>query len=158
MEVASLQPGTPCVVQQLLPHRHEMLLADAVNYGPDYGQIMLTIRPGSFFCDGTEGVPAWIGIEYMAQAISVYSGVQMRQAGEQVRIGLLIGTRRYESAVPVFALGARLTATAKLISRESEFMYVFGCEIDDGSRVLARGDIKAYRPDDLHEFLGMPKQ
>lgn len=158
MQVAALQPGTACVVQELLPHRHEMLLADVVNYGPDYGQIILTIRPGSFFCDGADGVPAWVGIEYMAQAMAVYSGVQMRQAGQPLRIGLLIGTRRYDSEVPAFAIGTRLTATAKLVSRESEHMYVFTCEIDDGTRVIARGDIKAYRPDDIHEFLGIAKQ
>ena len=157
MNVVPLRAGTACVVQELLPHRHDMLLADAVNYGPDYGQIILTIRPDSFFCDGVEGVPAWVGIEYMAQAMAVYSGVQNRQAGEPLRIGLLIGTRRYDSELPVFAIGTRLTATATLVSRESEFMYVFACEIDDGHRVLARGDIKAYRPDDLHAFLGIAK-
>ena len=157
MDVPPLQPGTSCVVAELLPHRHEMLLADAVNYGADYGQIMLTIRPDSFFCDGVQGVPAWVGIEYMAQAMGVFSGVQMRQAGQALRIGLLIGTRRYDSEVATFALGTRLTATAKLVSRESEHMYVFACEIADDTRVLARGDIKAYRPDDIHEFLGIAK-
>ncbi|HWU69411.1 MAG TPA: hypothetical protein VN046_11060 [Stenotrophobium sp.] len=157
MNVAPLLEGTPCVAQELLPHRHEMLLADTVGYGPDYGRIMLTVRPDTFFCDGVHGVPAWVGIEYMAQAMGVYSGVQMRQQDQPPRIGLLIGTRRYDSEVPVFAIGSKLTATARLVSRESEHMYVFACEIDDGARVLARGDIKAYRPDDIHEFLGIAK-
>ena len=62
MDVPPLQPGTSCVVAELLPHRHEMLLADAVNYGADYGQIMLTIRPYRFLCYGVQVGPAWGGI------------------------------------------------------------------------------------------------
>lgn len=158
MNVEPLHPGTPCVMQELLPHRHEMLLGDAVDYGPDYGRLILTVRPDTFFCDGVHGVPAWVGIEYMAQAMGVYSGVQMRQQNHPPQIGLLIGTRRYDCDVPVFTLGTQLSTTARLVSRESEYMYVFACAIEDGERVLARGDIKAYRPDDIHDFLGIAKQ
>jgi predicted hotdog family 3-hydroxylacyl-ACP dehydratase len=154
----NLQVGLRYTPQQVLPHRHAMLLVDEVDYGPDFGQAALTIRADSMFCDGVHGVPAWVGIEYMAQAMSVYSGVDLLQRGLAVKIGLLIGTRRYESEVPVFAIGTRLTANARLVSWEDNDMYVFACEIRDGTRVLARGDIKAYRPEDIHAFLGMTQQ
>lgn len=147
----ALRTGERYTPEQVLPHRYEMLLADEVDYGADYGQITLTVRPGALFCE-RDGIPAWVGIEYMAQAMGVFSGVERRQQGGELQIGLLIGTRRYDSRVPVFALGARLTTTARLVFNEGQ-MFVFNCEISDGQQVLAHGDIKAFRPDDIHEFL-----
>ncbi|MGH8456753.1 MAG: 3-hydroxylacyl-ACP dehydratase [Stenotrophobium sp.] len=150
----SLRPGFSYTPEQVLPHRYEALLVDAVSYGADYGRASLTVREKSPYCDGIHGIPAWVGVEYMAQALGVFSGVELLQAGQAVKIGLLIGTRRYESSVPAFALGTHLTITAKLLSREDRDIYVFACEISDGQRVLARGDIKAFRPDDVHAYLG----
>lgn len=147
-----LRAGERYTPEQVLPHRDEMLLADVVDYGADYGQITLTVRPESLLCDGERGVPAWAGIEYMAQAMGVFSGVERQQHGAEPKIGLLIGTRRYDSSVPYFALGAKLTTTARLVFHEAQ-MYVFNCEISDGRQIVARGDIKAYRPDDIQEFL-----
>ena len=149
-----LRPGERYEPQQVLPHRHSMLLVDEVDYGPDQGEAVLTIRSDSQFCDGVRGVPAWVGIEYMAQAISVFSGVEQLQRNEQVKIGLLIGTRRYESEVPVFTIGTRLHIIARLSDREDGGISMFACEIRDGQRVLARADIKAYRPEDIRAFLG----
>lgn len=150
--MGSLQVGHHYTPEQVLPHRHEMLLADSADYGADYGQITLTIRPDSLFCEGESGVPAWVGIEYMAQAMGVFSGVESRQHGAAPQIGLLIGTRRYDSSVPYFPVGAQLTATARLVFQEEQ-MFVFNCEISDGQQILARGNIKAFRPDDINEFL-----
>jgi len=150
----ALRMGEQYTAQQVLPHSHAMLLVDEVSYGPDYGQAMLTVRADSSFCDGRQGVPAWVGIEYMAQAISVFSGVEQLQRHEPVKIGLLIGTRRYESEVPLFTIGTRLNIIARLTDREDDGISMFACEIRDDQRVLARGDIKAYRPDDIRAFLG----
>jgi predicted hotdog family 3-hydroxylacyl-ACP dehydratase len=154
--MAELRAGEQYTPQQVLPHRDAMLLVDEVSYGADYGQAMLTIRADSSFCDGAQGVPAWVGIEYMAQAISVFSGVEQLQRNDQVKIGLLIGTRRYESEVPVFTIGTRLNIIARLTDREDDGISMFACEIRDDQGVLARGDIKAYRPDNIRAFLGTP--
>lgn len=148
----ALRSGERYTPEQVLPHRYEMLLADSVDYGADYGQIALTVRLDSLFCEGVHGVPAWVGIEYMAQAMGVFSGVERRQQDSEPRIGLLIGTRRYDSSVPYFPIGAQLTTTARLVFHEEQ-MFVFNCEISDGQQVIARGDIKAFRPDDIKEFL-----
>ena len=156
--MVALRTGERYTPQQLLPHRQAMLLVEEVGYGPDYGEAALTIRPDSAFCDGASGVPAWVGIEYMAQAISVFSGVEQLQRNSEIKIGLLIGTRRYESEVPVFPVGTRLHIIAQLKDREDEGISMFACEIRDGQRVLARGDIKAYRPEDIRAFLGMTAQ
>lgn len=153
--MALLRPGEHYTPLQVLPHRHAMMLIDEVTYGPDYGEATLTVRADSAFCDGVHGVPAWVGIEYMAQAISVFSGVEQLQRNNEIKIGLLIGTRRYESEVPMFTIGTRLNIIARLKDREDEGISMFACEIRDGQRVLAHGDIKAYRPESIRAFLGM---
>lgn len=154
----ALKAGEQYEPLQVLPHRHSMMLVEQVSYGPDYGEAQLTVRADSPFCDGAHGVPAWVGIEYMAQAISVFSGVEQLQRKEQVKIGLLIGTRRYESDVPLFTIGTRLNIIARLTDREDGGISMFACEIRDDQRVLARGDIKAFRPDDIRAFLGTAAQ
>ncbi|PTU31405.1 ApeP family dehydratase [Stenotrophobium rhamnosiphilum] len=156
--MTALRLGETYTPQQVLPHGLAMLLVEEVSYGLDYGQAALTIRADSTFCDGVDGVPAWVGIEYMAQAISVFSGVEQLQRDEAIKIGLLIGTRRYESEVPVFTIGSKLNIIARLSDREDEGISMFACEIRDDQRVLARGDIKAYRPNDIRAFLGTAAQ
>lgn len=153
-----LRTGECYTPRQVLPQRAPMLLVEQVGYGPDHGEASLTIRSDSMYCDGIHGVPAWVGIEYMAQAIAVYSGVELLQRGEPIKIGLLIGTRRYDSAVPMFAIGTQLKIIARLQDREDAGISMFSCEIRDGENVLAHGDIKAYRPEDIHAFLGTSAQ
>jgi predicted hotdog family 3-hydroxylacyl-ACP dehydratase len=152
--MSELRLGEHYKPEQVLPHRHGMLLIDEVSYGADYGEVMLSIREDSAFCDGVDGVPAWVGVEYMAQAIAAFSGVEQLQRGKEIKIGLLIGTRRYESEVPLFAIGTRLNIIARIVDREDDGISMFACEIRDRQRVLAHGDIKAYRPEDIRAFLG----
>lgn len=150
-----LRTGEQYMPEQVLPHRAAMLLADAVSYGEDYGEIRWTVRPDSLLVDPQHGQPSWVGIEHMAQAMSVFSGIECVQKGGSVSIGLLIGTRRFDAFCEHFPIGATLTARARLTFFEAP-MFVFDCEIREGTRVLAHGDIKAFRPDNVKAFLKLP--
>ena len=46
---------------------------------------------GLFVEDGQ--VPAWVGIEYMAQAIAAWAGCRARAAGKPPQLGFLLGSR-----------------------------------------------------------------
>ena len=82
-------------VEELVPHRGPMcLLDDIVDYGEDWLRATVTPRPGATFA-AADGVPAWVGIEYMAQAASAFGGIEQVQRGERPSIGLLIGARYY---------------------------------------------------------------
>ena len=63
---------------------------------------------------------AWVGLEYMAQAIGAYAGYTARLRGEPVRIGYLLGTRRYECKPAKLRLGqpARNLCQARLAKRK----------------------------------------
>jgi predicted hotdog family 3-hydroxylacyl-ACP dehydratase len=135
---------------ELLPHEGRMLLLDAMlDAGEEHVACAVTIRPDSMFCDGANGVPSWVGLEYMAQTVSTYSGIDEARSGLRPSIGLLLGSRRYKTEVPFFPIGAQLRVEAQLLLRDENDLVAFDCRILDGERVLARGDVKAYRPKDV---------
>jgi predicted hotdog family 3-hydroxylacyl-ACP dehydratase len=134
-------------VASILPHEGPMLLLDELlDHGPEHVTCGVTIRAGKMFCDGVNGVPAWVGIEYMAQTVCAYSGIDEVRAGMKPSIGLLLGSRRYQSQTPWFALGATLRVRADLLLRDENDLVAFQCTIHEGDRLLARGDVKALRP------------
>ena len=89
-------------------------------------------------------VPAWAGIEYMAQAIAAYVGVKARQANEPIRMGFLLGTRRYNSNVAAFKVGATLTIRVNKIMQD-DGLGVFECRIL-GEGVDVAANLNVYRP------------
>ena len=141
---------------QILPHEGRMLLLDELLHQHDDGiTTALTIRADSVLCDGVTGVPAWVGMEYMAQTACAYSGVDQARLGEAASISLLLGTRSYRANVPAFALGARLMISAHLQMRDDDNLAVFACSIRDATTQaeLATGDIKAIRPASLQVLI-----
>lgn len=140
----------PLRIAEVLPHQGAMLLLDEVlEHGTEHVVCAVTIGERSQFCEGAEGVPAWVGLEYMAQTVCAYSGVEEARAGLRPSIGLLLGTRRYEAQVERFAIGTRLLIRAELVLRDENDLVAFNCTIHDGTRLLARGDVKALRPQDV---------
>jgi predicted hotdog family 3-hydroxylacyl-ACP dehydratase len=137
-------------IAAVLPHAGRMLLLDELlEHGPEHVICAVDIRAETLFCDGVHGVPAWVGLEYMAQAMCAYSGVEEVRAGLKPSIGLLLGTRRYQPQVEWFAIGTRLLVRADQVLRDENDLVAFDCTIHAGERLLARGDVKAYRPKDV---------
>ena len=137
-------------IDEVLPHAGGMLLLDELlELGEEFITCAVRVRAHTRFCDGVNGVPAWVGLEYMAQTMCAYSGVEEVRAGLPPSIGLLLGTRRYESEVEWFGLGSDLVVRADLQLRDENNLVAFQCAIHEGGRLLARGDVKAYRPRDV---------
>ncbi|MBC7982860.1 MAG: hypothetical protein H7Y02_03300 [Candidatus Obscuribacterales bacterium] len=135
---------------EVLPHEGRMLLLEELlEYDEQQVTAAVTVRPNTMFCDGINGVPAWVGLEYMAQTACVYSGVEDASLGLKPGIALLLGTRRYRAEVPLFRIGTRLRIVAHLRMRDENDLVVFECTIYDGDTALARADVKAIRPKDL---------
>lgn len=149
------KPATATPVEGLLPHRGPLRLVDSlIDYDAERVKVALTVRDVSPFGDGAGGVPAYIGLEYMAQAIQVFSGLELHAAGTAPKIGLLIGTRRYHCTVPRFDDGALLLVSAVRVMGGDGAVWVFDCIIsDEHGAVLASAQVKAYRPADIREFL-----
>ena len=140
----------PYRIAEVLPHAGAMLLLDELlELGDEHITCGVYVSERTRFCDAGRGVPAWVGIEYMAQTMCAFSGVEEVRAGLKPSIGLLLGTRRYQSEVEWFGVGTDLLVRADLQLRDENDLVAFQCCISEGGRVLARGDVKAYRPRDV---------
>jgi len=136
----------PHVMDAWVPHRGAMSLLDDVEHCEELAVVArVRVPPGGLF-HGAEGVPAWVGIEYMAQAVAAWSGARVRNGGGSPRIGYLLGSRRYEAAVPVFPVGAELRVLAQCELMGDNGLGLFDCRIEHGGRVLASGRLSVYEP------------
>ncbi|HEU4779342.1 MAG TPA: hypothetical protein VFS58_05615 [Steroidobacteraceae bacterium] len=148
--------STPTLtIAAILPHVGRMLLLDELlDHGPEHVTCGVTVHLETMFCDGVQGVPAWVGLEYMAQTACAFSGVEEVRAGRKPSIGLLLGSRSYQCHVEWFPPGASLIIRADLLMRDDNNLVAFQCAIHEKDRLLARGDLKAYRPDDVLALVG----
>lgn len=133
-------------VSELLPHKPPMVLLDRVlSYDDSTLVAEVEIRPDSVLCDDG-GVPAWVGIEYMAQAVAAHAGFKARLDGKPPQIGYLLGTRSYKSSVDHYPIGTTLTIHIQSLFVEMA-LGAFACRIDMPDAV-ATATINVYQPDD----------
>src|SRR3546814_13023940 len=82
-----LKPGLRHSSAELLPHGPAFVLLDALHdYGDEHASGHVDITPQSLFFEASRGVPCWVGVEYMAQAIGAYAGIVRRQSGQPIEI------------------------------------------------------------------------
>jgi len=133
-------------VADLLPHDPPMVLLDRVlEYGSDHLVAEVQVGPHALFSDEEGNIPAWIGIEYMAQTVAALAGADAKKAGKPVSVGFLLGTRRYLPNVSYFTSGDRLKVTAKR-TYENDGVGSFDCDIST-DRLLVQARINAYQPE-----------
>ncbi len=139
-------------IHSLLPQSGAMLLVDRIlSISDEKVTVSLEVRKdGLFSTDGV--VPAWVGIEYMAQAVAAWSGYQCLRRGEPIRIGLLLGTRHYQSNVAEFACGTELEVWAGLNFQAANDMSVFDCEIR-APGIHATAMLNVLLPKNIEPFL-----
>ena len=95
-------------ILDFVPHQSPMSLLDTLeDYSDNTLVSSLTIKEDSLFYEEL-GVPTWVGLEYMGQAIAAYGGVKARNEGKHVKIGFLVSCRRYDSPQSHFKLGSKL--------------------------------------------------
>ena len=139
-------------IAELLPHAGTAILLDAVVACTDTSlTATVTIGPDSPF-HRDNGIPAYVGIEYMAQACGAYSGFQARRDGKEPRIGFILGTRRYAAKHAWFADGADLAVHVELVYRDDE-IGMFDCTISDGNAVVAQARLTVAEPKDAAALL-----
>ncbi len=137
----------------LLPHAGPMRLVDEVlEMSDDHACTALAVRDDPQFLLAPDRVPVWVGLEYMAQTIAVWSGYHCLRRGEPIRAGLLLGTRRFESSVDHFHPGQHLIVRARHVFHAANDMCVFDCEIA-ADRPLAAARLNVLLPQDLKAYL-----
>lgn len=146
-------------IRQLVPHAGPMVLLDRVTEVDDNAiRATVTICADSmFYSAGAGGVGSWVGVEYMAQAIAAHAGFLASQAGRPVRVGFLLGARKYSTSTPVFAAGSTLHVRAALVLRGENGLSAFDCSIagspEADAPALASATLTVFQPEDVDNFL-----
>ena len=104
--------NTLYAIEEVVPHRQDMCLLERItHWDQDTIEAELVVPDAGLFVEEGQ-VPAWVGIEYMAQAIAAWAGCRARAAGKPPQLGFLLGSRRYSSPRSSFPSGSRLRVQA----------------------------------------------
>jgi predicted hotdog family 3-hydroxylacyl-ACP dehydratase len=138
-------------IEQVIPHRGAMRLIDRLlDWDTDCAVAELTVPPDGPFHEA-DGVPAWVGIEYMAQTIAAWEGCQARGAAPE--IGFLLGSRRYVAETGHFVAGSVLQVRAQCELFGDNGLGMFACRILEGERTLASANVSVFQPADVQAYL-----
>ena len=131
-------------VTDLIPHRGPAVLLDRIlDVSPTRCLARVRLEPGAWYLQADGTVPAWVGLEWMAQAAAAFSGHRHRLAGREPRIGFLLGTRSYEALVPQFPVGSNLEVEAEVLFLDDSGPGAFTCAVRHKGETLARARLKA---------------
>lgn len=114
-------------LDDLLPHRAPMLFIDAVDaernlafFTPKSTQL-LALEPG---------LPAWVGVEIMAQAIAALTQLAQRQAGssDRLRSGMLLQVKGFSCEQPYFEFDQPLCIGVEQLASQAS-MHIYHCQL-----------------------------
>ena len=135
---------------KFMPHQAPMLLIDRIiENSPEALTSGVTISEKSFgYANG--GVPSWFGIEYMAQTIAAYNGLNYATPGGKPEIGFLVGVRGYNIKTPEFKLGSELeiSIAPNFVADNSGS---FDCKLKLNGEHIAEAIITTFKPN--QEFI-----
>ena len=139
-------------ILDVVPHQSPMSLLDSIESYTDNTLVSsLTITEDNLFYEEL-GVPTWVGLEYMGQAIAAFGGVKARNEGKPVKIGFLVSSRRYESPQSHFKLGDKLIVAVEKVINNPSGLNVFNCSIT-WSDFIIQANLNVFVPDKVEEFL-----
>jgi predicted hotdog family 3-hydroxylacyl-ACP dehydratase len=142
-------------ILKLVPHRPPTLLIDrVVRHDAESLEAIYRVPESSFL--GRGPMPAYAGIEILAQAIAALENARGRDRGETrpPTMGVLLGTRLYRCEVPTFDPGEELRITVREKMSDPSGFGAFEGILDgaDGTR-LVESVIKVYRPPNFWAYI-----
>ncbi len=143
-------------VAELLPHAGDMILLDAVeSFDAESITAQLRVKSAGLLNLPDGSLPAWVGIEIMAQTVAAFAGCQARLVGQPVELGFLLGTRSFQCNVEHFPAGSRLRIHAIRSLQDDNGMGVFECHLD-GPDIHAEARLNVFRPPEVANYLQEP--
>src|SRR5580658_879113 len=122
----------------VVPHRPPMLLLDeVVAWDGTRVECRVVLRDGSPFVEAGR-VASTLAIEYMAQCIAVYVGLQAYARGEPIPKGYLVGAREISLPAAGFRVGEELRVMATPLWG-GPTLGSFECTVDRVGEVVASG-------------------
>jgi predicted hotdog family 3-hydroxylacyl-ACP dehydratase len=141
-------------IEAILPHRGTMLLLDSIGaLSEESLRAHAFVRSDAWYADAEGAMPAWIGIELMAQAIAAHVALSAMRRGATARPGVLLGSQRYEALRPSFAGGSRLVVSATQLLQSDAGHGAYECAIAIDDACCAQAVVKVFQPTDFRSFI-----
>ncbi|MDQ2069983.1 ApeP family dehydratase [Natronospira bacteriovora] len=126
--------------EALLPHGGDMRLIDELaSHGDVQAHGCVRLTPAHPFLDADGQVPAWVGLEMMAQTVAAWSGARGQARGERPRMGYLLACRSFDADIPAFPVPGELDIHMQELMRQDNGFGSYSGEIHLDGRVVARG-------------------
>lgn len=126
-------------LQTLIPHKGKMLLLSRVieyDIEHDIRAEYDVTRDCIFYDPVIKGVPVWAAFEFMAQAISVLSGIRSREKGENPKLGFILSIPSMRMEIPLFKTGSSVEVRVKETDC-TDMIYTFeGTAFVEGKEVM----------------------
>ncbi|NRB38738.1 MAG: hotdog family protein [Pseudomonadales bacterium] len=135
-------------VEELLPHAGNMVLVQQLIYADEENATAtVVVKNDGLFSGPNNQVPAWVGIEYMAQTIAAWAGFHALKNNEKVKLGFLLGTRKYQSNVGHFDVGQTLKVEIQMMMQGDNGLGAFSCKISSDD-ILVEANLNVFQSDD----------
>lgn len=131
-----------------------VLISRLVSY--DFKKALCEVDIGSespFYQESLSGVASYVGIEYMAQSIAAYAGALALDKGEDVKIGFLLGSRKFQTFQTHFESGKTYQIEVEELYKEDSGLSVFECSIQLEEAMLAVAKVNVFLPDSVESFV-----
>jgi len=129
-----LNPGS------IVPHKGKMLLLSRIiSYDLEEQTLCAEydITENCIFYDPViEGVPAWVGFEFIAQAIAALSGLRGHESGEEPKIGYILSVSSMQIDCHFFQAGNTVQINVKESGCMDEVHNFEGTVFLEGKKVL----------------------
>lgn len=131
-----------------LPHQAPMVLIDNIlQITDELAEATVEITKEGIlapFLNDQNQLPAWFVIEMMAQTIGVWRG---QRAGNDIKLGLLLGVRGFTSKYPSYPLASVLKITVQLLLQDVR-LASFDCQLTIAGEIVAQAKLTVYQPSD----------
>lgn len=142
----------------LLPHKGKMFLLSRVtghNAKEHTIESEYDITEDCIFYEKkANGVPTWVGFEFMAQGISALTGITNREKGRRPRPGFILSVREFKASIPYFMCGTTIVMKIKEDYRADK-TYSYNCALyasREDTKEAAQATITVMETDDIHSL------
>ena len=143
----------------LLPQKAPMAFITAIE-SIDFDEQKMVARidvkdTDLLFQKNINGISSAVALEYMAQSIACYIGAQdIHVTGETKAVaGFIMGSRDLHIMIPKFNVNESYYVHVQSLFCDNNIAS-FECEIYDcNDNIVAKGNLNAFRPDDINNFM-----
>lgn len=137
-----------------LPHQSPMVVLETVCYvSAEHVECEVIVTPEGVlapFLNTHGALPAWFAIEMMAQTIGVWRGWHGEQSGTIPKLGLLLGSRAFNSSLSEFPAASQLRVYATMLLQDDKLAN-FDCWVSLNGEAVTTARLNVYQPSE-HEI------